>query len=442
MSQWAIISLLSLIKSTSWIWIQFHGTSPRSRMSSFDLCRSLWSLARLRPEGLGSVTPSAKALVAALEAAKGALVGSGMGIVDICWYSYWRLLNILGMFSCIVISNSQQLFIFDDKLLLGEVYRMSRLRCLSKLKTPKLRKNSLIVAGNQRFGPHSFFTSYIVVRVSTTNNWWHDICLAFRMRKSGERYQRLRAVVSMCGRVPMMSHQFQYADKPMQVSHTPCTMNDSCQAKQVAFAPWECCSCFQIWVFKRFNPLGLHFGDTPGQHWATLLISSCFLAIVMWLIASSWHHITIMYSHYFFHVYSVYSLLKDHHFPSACEQQGKVFGLSLAQALWALPRCLAWQPGSRKHDESSGHPKKIWRFTRLVCLYFILLNFMYICTYHQNAIDETMWNTTKDYWAPVQRRGLPLTVVLRSRDGHMANEAGGFPIEIGSPTVRDQSCHT
>jgi len=53
-------------------------------MSSFDLCRSLWSLARLRPEGLGSVTPSAKALVAALEAAKGALVGSGMGIVDIC----------------------------------------------------------------------------------------------------------------------------------------------------------------------------------------------------------------------------------------------------------------------------------------------------------------------------------------------------------------------
>lgn len=46
-----------------------------SRMSSFDLCRSLWSLARLRPEGLGSVTPSAKALVAALEAAKGKVFG-------------------------------------------------------------------------------------------------------------------------------------------------------------------------------------------------------------------------------------------------------------------------------------------------------------------------------------------------------------------------------
>lgn len=54
-------------------------------MSSFDLCRSLWSLARLRPEGsVGSVTPSAvTALVTALEAAKGGLVGSGMGIVDI-----------------------------------------------------------------------------------------------------------------------------------------------------------------------------------------------------------------------------------------------------------------------------------------------------------------------------------------------------------------------
>ena len=43
-------------------------------MSSFDLCRSLWSLARLRQGGsVTPVTPSAKALVTALEAANGGL---------------------------------------------------------------------------------------------------------------------------------------------------------------------------------------------------------------------------------------------------------------------------------------------------------------------------------------------------------------------------------
>lgn len=137
------------------------------------------------------------------------------------------LLNILGMFSCIVISNSQQLFIFDDKLLLGEVYRMSRLRCLSKLKTPKLRKNSLIVAGNQRFGPHSFFMSYIVVRVSTTNNWWHGTVFVWLFAWEKVAKDTKDCVLwCKCVRVPMVSHQFQYADKPMRVSHTPCTMND------------------------------------------------------------------------------------------------------------------------------------------------------------------------------------------------------------------------
>ena len=54
-------------------------------MSSFDLCRSLWSLARLRPEGAAgaAVAPASAvtALVTALKT-KGGLVGEDMGEVD------------------------------------------------------------------------------------------------------------------------------------------------------------------------------------------------------------------------------------------------------------------------------------------------------------------------------------------------------------------------
>lgn len=148
------------------------------------------------------------------------------------------------------------------------------------------------------------------------------------------------------------------------------------------------------------------------------------------------HDYSVYCNHYFFHVYSVYSLLKDHHFPSACEQQGKVFGLSLAQALWALPRCLAWQPGSRKHDESSGNPKKYGDLHILFAyiFYFILCTYVHRCNYVKHYKRLLGTGPTPGFIADGGG-------VTKQRWTH-GQWSWGFQIEIGSPTVRDQSCHT
>ena len=64
---------------------------------------------------------------------------------------------------------------------------------------------------------------------------------------------------------------------------------------------------------------------------------------------------SVRWSLSFMYTTTVYSVLKDHDFPPACERQGKIFGLSLAQALWALPRCLA----SPKHDCIQGNYRRL-----------------------------------------------------------------------------------
>ena len=89
---------------------------------------------------------------------------------------------------------------------------MLRLGNLSNLKTPRLQKKMVIVAANLEV--------------------WSTVSLHFSWAWHEKKWRKIPKTAFWGVHVwknqwqPMVGHPFQHVDKPLQVSHAPCTMND------------------------------------------------------------------------------------------------------------------------------------------------------------------------------------------------------------------------